>query len=157
MSNLPSEAFLLSGTSALHGDGCLSLATLDELLCLLRERRKEEKKQRDNCKNWQNFLSLTYCFNSECVCGWISWQVCWNLGYAKACFLLEAWQVSWGSKSTELHGYKVCGLTKKSFQTTGPYSSFPNIPLQEKRLLSLIFGLGSLLLREISTLPCTPW
>lgn len=43
-SNLPSEVFLLSGTFALHGDGCLSLATL----CLLGKRRQEkEKKKKD--------------------------------------------------------------------------------------------------------------
>lgn len=53
----------------------------------------------------------------------------------------------WGSKSTEFHGCKVHGLTKKSFQTTGPYFSFPNIPLQKKRVEEVIaelgFGLGS--------------
>lgn len=41
-SNLPSEVFLLSGTFALHGDGCLSLATL----CLLGKRRQEEEKKK---------------------------------------------------------------------------------------------------------------
>lgn len=40
VNNLPSEAFLLLGTSALHGDGWLSLAVLDKLLRFLRERRK---------------------------------------------------------------------------------------------------------------------
>lgn len=44
LNNLPSEAFLLLGTSALHGDGWLSLDTLDERLRLLREKRKEKKK-----------------------------------------------------------------------------------------------------------------
>lgn len=69
-SNLPSEAFLLSGTFALHGDGCLSLATLDELLCLLgKTRRKKEKK---NMRHLPEFLII----NLECVCSWISWQVC---------------------------------------------------------------------------------
>lgn len=54
---------------------------------------------------------------------------------------------TWGRKSTELHGYKVHGLTKKSFQIPAPYSSFPHIPLQEKRVEEVIaelgFGLGS--------------
>lgn len=44
-SNLPSEVFLLSGTFALHGDGCLSLATL----CLLgkEDKKKKRKKKKD--------------------------------------------------------------------------------------------------------------
>lgn len=105
MNNLPSEAFLLLGISALHGDGWLSLAALNELLCLLGEGRKKKKaKIKDTCNNSQSSLWLSlHLTTAWLMAGVLKFRLCKILIPSRglACILGKHIAVPSDTKQTE--------------------------------------------------------